>query len=129
MKSLIVHLSAGQGPEECQWVVAQLASVFCREAAAQQLECTPVEPVAGPSASILLRVTGTDAESFVQARTGTIRWIGTSPFRPAHKRRNWFVGFRRVRRDRGNPRVPRGGHPLSGDPRLRPRRPACQQDR
>ena len=89
---VILHVSAGQGPEECRWVVAQLAAVFAREAGAAGLSCEPVEPVTGPAASILLRVTGDGSDGFARARTGTIRWIGASPFRPAHKRRNWFIG-------------------------------------
>ncbi|MEO7681803.1 MAG: peptide chain release factor H, partial [Sphingomonas sp.] len=91
--SAILHLSAGQGPEECRWVVWRLARAFAGEAAAEGLTCTPVEPIAGPSPSALLRVEGEGAatEAFARARTGTIRWIGTSPFRPTHKRRNWFV--------------------------------------
>jgi peptide chain release factor len=96
MTSVILHVSAGQGPEECRWVVAQLARVFAREAAAEGLECAPVEPVDGPCASLLLSVKGAGSAAFAQARTGTIRWIGTSPFRPAHKRRNWFVGVERA---------------------------------
>jgi peptide chain release factor len=76
--------------------VAQLAHAFCREAARADIECEPVEPVDGPSASILLRIGGDGCAAFAQARTGTIRWIGISPFRPTHKRRNWFVGVKPV---------------------------------
>ena len=96
MSEIILHLSSGQGPEECQWVVAQLAAVFAREAAAQDLVCEPVEPITGPSASALVRVTGSGGEAFVAARTGSIRWIGTSPFRPTHKRKNWFIAVTRA---------------------------------
>ncbi|MEO6216978.1 MAG: peptide chain release factor H [Sphingomonas sp.] len=96
MSEIILHLSSGQGPEECQWVVAQLAAAFAREAVVQGLECESIEPVTGPSSSALLRIIGSDNEAFVAARTGTIRWIGTSPFRPAHKRKNWFVAVTRA---------------------------------
>jgi peptide chain release factor len=89
--SIILHLSAGQGPEECRWVVAGLVRVFADEAAAEGLSCLPVEPVSGPTPSALLRVEGEGAEAFAHARTGTVRWIGTSRFRPTHKRKNWFV--------------------------------------
>jgi len=91
MSETILHLSSGQGPEECQWVVAQVAAAFAREATVLGLACEPVEPITGPTASALLRISGDDSEAFVAARTGTIRWIGTSPFRPTHKRKNWFV--------------------------------------
>jgi peptide chain release factor len=91
---MILHISAGQGPEECRWVVTRLAAVFAREAIVAGLTCEPVEPVAGPTATILLRVSGEGSDGFGRARAGTIRWIGTSPFRPTHKRRNWFVGVK-----------------------------------
>ena len=94
MSEVILHLSSGQGPEECAWVVARLASIFANEAAAQRLACEPVEPIAGPCASALLRVSGDGSDAFAAARTGTIRWIGTSPLRPLHKRRNWFVAVK-----------------------------------
>jgi len=94
MTETILHVSAGQGPEECRWVVACLATAFAREAVAAGLSCEPVEPVAGPSASILLRVSGEGCDAFARVRTGTIRWIGTSPFRPNHKRKNWFVSVK-----------------------------------
>ena len=96
MSEIILHLSSGQGPEECQWVVAQLAAAFAREAAAYNLTCEPIEPITGASSSALLRVIGSDSEAFVAARMGTIRWIGTSPFRPTHKRKNWFVAVTRA---------------------------------
>ncbi len=96
MTVAIIHISAGQGPEECAWVAAELAHAFAREATRENLACEPVEPYAGPTASILLRIEGEGADAFVAAREGTVRWIGTSPFRPAHKRKNWFVGVFRV---------------------------------
>ena len=96
MSEIILHLSSGQGPEECQWVVAQLAAAFAREATAHGLACEPIEPITGPSSSALLRVIGSGGEAFAAARTGTIRWIGTSLFRPTHKRKNWFVAVTRA---------------------------------
>lgn len=96
MSRVILHLSAGQGPHECEWVVEQLTFVFCREAHAEGLSCEPVEPVPGPCPSAMLRISGAESAAFAAARTGTIRWIGTSPFRPLHKRKNWFVGVRQV---------------------------------
>ncbi len=92
MTEIILHLSSGHGPKECEWVVAQLVRVWSKEADAAGLMCEPVEPVPGPAATVLLRITGADAAAFAAERTGTIRWIGTSPFRPLHKRKNWFVG-------------------------------------
>lgn len=96
MTTIILHVTAGQGPDECKWVAARLAEVFGKEAAREGVSCEPLEPVADLSASIMLRVEGAGAEAFVTAREGTIRWIGTSTLRPSHKRKNWFVGVARV---------------------------------
>jgi len=96
MTEIILHLSSGQGPKECEWVVAELAHALCREGRAAGLFCEPIEPIQGPIASALLRISGDGAEAFAATCVGTIRWIGTSPFRPLHKRRNWFVGVRPV---------------------------------
>ncbi|HJS61423.1 MAG TPA: peptide chain release factor H [Pseudolabrys sp.] len=92
MTEIIIHLSSGQGPEECRWVIAQLARIYSKEATSVGCDCELLEPAAADPASLLLRVTGQNAHQFVAQRTGTILWTGTSPFRPNHKRRNWFVG-------------------------------------
>ncbi|KOR28909.1 peptide chain release factor H, partial [Achromatium sp. WMS2] len=47
----------------------------------------------GDLKSILLRVTGRAAQSLVANWLGTIQWIGVSPYRPHHKRKNWFVSI------------------------------------
>jgi peptide chain release factor len=99
MTEIILHLSSGHGPKECEWVVGELANALCREGHTAGLTCEPIEPIQGPVATALLRVSGDGAEAFAAACIGTIRWIGTSPFRPLHKRRNWFVGVQPVRAD------------------------------
>ena len=35
MSSIIMHITAGQGPRECQWVATRLATIFEKEAAAE----------------------------------------------------------------------------------------------
>ncbi len=96
MTEIILHISSGQGPEECRWVVGRLARAFQDEAAKVGVVCEPLEIAAENPASLLVRVSGPDAEIFAAQREGTILWTGTSPFRPHHKRRNWFVGTTRV---------------------------------
>jgi len=92
MSEVILHISAGQGPKECQWVVTQLAKAFIREAKVQAVKCHVLEPGEETVASLLLSVSGNQCDAFVADRVGTVRWIGTSPFRPKHKRNNWYVG-------------------------------------
>ncbi len=92
MSEIILHLTSGSGPEECRWVVAQLADAFGREARDAGLSCELVESPVGLPSSLLLRLSGDNAIAFVSERVGTILWTGESPFHSHHKRRNWFVG-------------------------------------
>jgi peptide chain release factor len=92
MTGIVLHLTAGNGPQECRWVVAQLAQAFLREAVAIGLEAQLLECAGELPASLLLEVRGDHAAAFAAQRTGTVQWVGDSPFRPRHKRRNWFVG-------------------------------------
>lgn len=92
MSEVILHISAGQGPKECQWVATKLANIFIREAVARGLKASLLEPVDGLAPSLLLAISGNDCDAFVTERIGSIKWIGESPFRPKHKRKNWFVG-------------------------------------
>lgn len=96
MSEIILHLTAGKGPQECRWVVGQLARTFMREAQAMGLACEPLDAEGGDPASLLLRIIGEQAADFVAGRSGTVQWVGDSPFRPGHKRRNWFVGVSRA---------------------------------
>jgi len=46
--------------------------------------------------SCMVKLTGFNAHRFAKSWTGTILWIGQSPFRRFHKRKNWFVGVHPV---------------------------------
>ena len=93
-------ITAGDGPEECQWAVVQLARSFQKEGASEDVEVKLLweDGSVKLAPSLLISVTGEDAasERFVDARLGTVKWIGQSPFRPHHKRKNWFVGVARA---------------------------------
>lgn len=92
MTEIILHLTSGKGPDECCWVVAKLAQAFASEGKAHGVTCDVLDAEEGLPASLLLRVSGDNAQAFARERTGTILWVGESPFRPRHRRRNWFVG-------------------------------------
>lgn len=92
MEEIVLHLTSGAGPVECRWVVAKLARAFACEAAQQGLACELLDGSEELPASVLLRISGTQASPFAAQRIGTVQWIGKSQFRPGHKRQNWFVG-------------------------------------
>ena len=93
----ILQITAGRGPEECTWVVAQVLKILLDEA--QQKGLNPVVLHREPgnhngtvlSASVILE--GETVQEFVDSWKGTIQWIGQSQFRKLHKRKNWFIGI------------------------------------
>lgn len=96
-ESQFLQISAGQGPDECCWVVGRVAETLQKEGKKAGIEVQVVEQTpAGTSRSLyqslLLKLEGEDLSSFSKKWTGTIQWIGESLFRPGHKRKNWFVG-------------------------------------
>jgi len=91
-----LQVTSGRGPDECAWVAARVVDCIVREAAAQKLDVRILEAVPGghPETyrSALLSLEGQNFSEFVAGWQGTIQWIGASPYRPHHKRKNWFVG-------------------------------------
>jgi peptide chain release factor len=92
-----LQVTAGQGPAECCRAVVKVLEQIEREAAAAVLAYKLVEIVPGPEAgtaqSALVAISGgPEVESFAAAWRGTVQWTARSPFRPEHKRKNWFVG-------------------------------------
>jgi len=91
-----VQITSGQGPDECCWVVARLLEVLRDDAARAGLTVHVLESVAGDQPdifrSVLLALEGAGTEEFLRDWRGTVQWLGRSPFRPRHKRKNWFVG-------------------------------------
>ncbi|TDO83197.1 peptide chain release factor [Flavobacterium chryseum] len=93
----IIQITAGRGPAECTWVVAQVLKKVLEEAQDQQLEVILLQREVGDENGTIetatISVKGKNAESFVNSWLGTIQWIGQSQFRKMHKRKNWFIGI------------------------------------
>lgn len=96
-QSVYLQLTSGQGPQECALAVAKLFEHMKKEAAKQAACLEIVEAVEGAASgtysSMLIQLTGKGAEVFSAPYVGTIQWICESPYRPKHKRKNWFVGI------------------------------------
>jgi len=96
-RELWFQVTAGKGPAECGWAVVKVLENMQREALSASLEFQTVEIESGPKPgtiqSALVSISGGAAiESFASAWRGTVQWTARSPFRPEHKRKNWFVG-------------------------------------
>ncbi len=96
-----LQVSAGQGPAECAWAVVKTVEEMEREAAPLALEFRAAlepGPRPGTAQSALVSLAGDPAalEAFAGSWEGTVQWVARSPFRPEHKRRNWFVGVTKL---------------------------------
>jgi len=92
-----LQITAGQGPAECAWAVVRVVEKLLEEAESLDIDARTLEVVRGPESgtaqSILLALSAaSDLKDFVARWQGTVQWTAQSPFRPQHKRKNWFVG-------------------------------------
>ncbi len=83
---MIIQISSGQGPAECELAVSKLFTSL--EAEFEDIEVLSKHPSRnkGCYTSILF-----STDSDLSALEGSSQWIYKSPFRPHHKRKNWFV--------------------------------------
>lgn len=93
---ILLQLTANTGPEECCLAVRKALQVLLSECAdagvnAELLEQVPSnEP--GNMRSVLLALEGDTAHTVALRWCGSVQWTCPSPYRPGHKRKNWFIG-------------------------------------
>ena len=89
-----VQITAGRGPVECARAVTLVARELLK--AIPSLELTDCEPHNSVADCYMSMTLGTDEpinESLKKEWEGTVLWRSTkNPYRPGHKRSNWFVG-------------------------------------
>jgi len=97
----MILISAGRGPIECSWVVGKVLDRFCHEAKSQnilvELIDSEMDGYRDCYKSVVCSVSGESTDLFLNEWVGTIQWTEQSPFRPTHKRKNWFVSLARLK--------------------------------
>ena len=83
---MLVQLSSGMGPVECELGVIKLFESLKREYSDIQYISGKESKTYGCYTSILF-----STDNDLSELEGTIQWICVSPFRPHHKRKNWFI--------------------------------------
>ena len=90
-----IQITAGRGPVECARAVTLVARELLK--AVPNLQLTDSEPhnqVDGCFMSMTFATGEMISSSIVEAWQGTVLWRSTkNPYRPEHKRSNWFVGI------------------------------------
>lgn len=84
---MIYQISSGQGPAECELGVAKLLAYLQGNYDISVLEASPGY-YEGTFRSARF-FTEADLSAFV----GSVQWVCRSPYRPEHKRKNWFIDF------------------------------------
>jgi len=95
-----LQITANTGPAECCLAVYKALRLLLQEAREAQVEVSLIEeipgPVAGTLRSVFLKLQSADAgecAAGLLARhwSGSLLWVCQSPYRPLHKRKNWFL--------------------------------------
>ena len=85
---MIIQLSSGQGPKECEFAVGKLFETLKKEYPDIEMLSSHVsrDSKEGCYTSILFYT-----ECDLSGLEGTILWVCKSPYRANHKRKNWYV--------------------------------------
>jgi peptide chain release factor len=91
-----IQITSGRGPAECEWVVGRYAQFLENSLKKHQVGWKRLDGVKGKHRnswqSLLYSIEADSLDSINSVKAGTIKWIGTSPFRPHCSRKNWFIG-------------------------------------
>lgn len=81
-----LQISSGQGPAECERAVALFVDALRKEFS----DMTILSSVRGHNRDCLCSAILETAYD-VSSLAGTVAWICQSPFRPHHRRKNWYI--------------------------------------
>ena len=83
---MILQISSGQGPSECELAVSKLYEALKLEYPDIEMLSSHSGREKGCCSSIMFAT-----EEDLSKLEGSVQWICQSPYRPHHKRKNWFV--------------------------------------
>ncbi|MDR0480940.1 MAG: hypothetical protein LBG66_03530, partial [Gallionellaceae bacterium] len=94
---LLIQITASHGPVECEYATRLTLQKLLQLARAEGIAFDLLETVESAAGykSVLLGSDDPRAEAWIADWLGSIQWTFSSPFRPLHKRKNWFVAVQR----------------------------------
>ena len=99
MQKTYIQITSGRGPEECCRVVVLVMEKLIHQAKDQNISCKLIDYEPGLSNGCMFSATlsaeGDEAalSALAAAWEGSVLWVAQkNPFRPWHRRKNWFVG-------------------------------------
>ena len=95
---IYLQLSTGQSPAECQIFAQFVLRKILREAETAGVQADVFSQTDSKHGilSATFALNGAGAEALAQRWLGTLQWIGDSPVRPKHPRKNWYIGVFRL---------------------------------
>lgn len=97
MEKYYIQITSGRGPVECCRVVVLVMQKIIEQAKSLGFNTEIIEHEDGPQDgcmfSATLSIGSEDIAPFIKEWEGSVLWIAQkNPFRPWHRRKNWFVG-------------------------------------
>ena len=98
MEKEYIQITSGRGPVECCRVVVLIMNKIVEQAKCLNYALEIVEHEDGPNDgcmfSATLAIEGENISSLKGEWEGAVLWVAQkNPFRPWHRRKNWFVGI------------------------------------
>lgn len=81
-----IQISSGQGPAECELAV----ELFYEELTREVKDIRLVQRVQGKKRGCCSSIVF-ETDEDLSSLEGSVLWICRSPYRPAHKRKNWYI--------------------------------------
>lgn len=105
----IIQLTSGRGPAECNYVLTNVLKKFLQICEKNQVQVEvfdrEIDSDFNLITSVILSLEADDLNHFLMDWIGTIQWIGKSPYRKIHARKNWFIGCFELEIPKTNPKL------------------------
>lgn len=92
-----IQISSGKGPDECELAVSLFLKTYRDECRSKGITFEVIDAalgnIPGNLKSVLLSMEPKVSEKTSEIISGTVLWICKSPYRPNHKRKNWFINI------------------------------------
>lgn len=92
-----IQVSSGKGPDECELAVSLFLESYRNECSRNKIKASIIDAVPGRISgnlkSVLLSLEYPENQVINEIVSGTVLWTCTSPYRPNHKRKNWFINI------------------------------------
>ena len=99
MQKTYIQITSGRGPEECCRVVVLVMEKLMQQAKDSGIQCQLIDYEPGLrdgclfSATLVAEGEPVQLSDFQRLWEGSVLWVAQkNPFRPWHRRKNWFVG-------------------------------------